>query len=99
MFMVQILKLYFGIICLNLPQGSLRVGILGTIIDMTLLLCINIFSTYLMIKARNRYKMHEINNISQLALVCIGREAKYFTDFIVLSFGVSLTLAYNTFFA
>jgi amino acid permease len=93
--LVNLLKLYIGIFMLNTPQGSLRVGIFGALICLFILLCANIFTTYLVIKARNRYKMHDIYNMSQLALVVFGQKTKYFTDFLVLTYGTSSILAYN----
>ena len=57
---VNIIKMYTGIQYLSAPYGTARVGIMGSYIGLSLLLLINVFSTYLIIKARNRYKMHDI---------------------------------------
>jgi hypothetical protein len=97
-FAVNLFKIYFGLFMLNTPQGVLKVGILGSAIGITLLLVINIFTTYLVIKARNRYKMHDISTLGQLSLVCFGPKVKYFTDLIVISYGTSLVLSYNIYF-
>ena len=97
-FTVNMLKIYFGLFMLNTPQGVLKVGILGSAIGLFVLLLFNIFTTYMVIKARNRYKMHEISTLGQLALVCFGPKFKYFTDFIVISYGTSLCLSYNIYF-
>lgn len=97
-FTVNLLKIYFGLFMLNTPQGVLKVGIMGSAIGLLILLAMNVFTTYLVIKARNRYKMHEISTLGHLALVCFGSKVKYFTDLIVISYGTSLALSYNIYF-
>lgn len=97
-FIVNMLKIYFGLFMLNTPQGVLKVGIFGSAIGLFILLVMNIFTTYLVIKARNRYKMHEIGTLGDLALVCYGPKFKYFADFLTLSYGTSLMLSFNIYF-
>ena len=69
---VSIFKMYAGMLNLSAPYGTARVGILGSFIGMGFLMLVNILSTYLIIKARNRYKMHNISSMSQLALITFG---------------------------
>ena len=62
---------------------------------MAWILGINLFTTYLLIKARNKFKMHNIGSLSDLALVCFGYGAKVVTDIIVMLTQFSFLVAYN----
>jgi len=95
---VNLLKMYCGVFILNVPQGTARIGIMGSIIGMADLVVLNILSTYMIIKARNRYKMHNINSLSELALVTFGTKMKYFTDFLVISYATGMILSFNVYF-
>ena len=53
-------KLFIGIAFLGVPQGYADVGIIGGTIGLLYILAINCFTTYLIVKARNKYRNTEI---------------------------------------
>ena len=54
--MANLIKLYIGIAMLGVPSGFKDAGIVGSFIGLVYLLLVNCFSTYLIIKARNKFK-------------------------------------------
>jgi hypothetical protein len=90
----NILKLYLGIAFLGLPQGFSMVGVRPAILGLFWILCINCFTTYLLIKARNKYKHEVISSLSDLAVKCMGPSARGPTDAVILVTQASFLIAY-----
>jgi amino acid permease len=93
----NILKLYLGIAFLGLPQGISLVGVRPAIFGLVWILLINCFTTYLLIKARNKYKQEVISSLSDLAVKCLGPEAKTPTDAVILVTQASFLIAYQVY--
>jgi amino acid permease len=96
--MANVIKLYIGIAFLGVPKGFSKAGIYGSIISLIYLLLINMFTTCLMIKARNKFKNKRIVNLSDLAFEVYGERAKWVIDFLVVITQLSFLVAYNIYF-
>ena len=94
----NIVKLYIGIAFLGVPEGFADAGIYGAIMALLWILIINIFTTYLLVKARNKFKHLDIVNLSDLAVVCYGPTAKFWTDVLIVATQGSFLVAYNIYF-
>jgi hypothetical protein len=46
---------------------------------------VNCYTTYLLIKARNKFKQHEVTTLSDMSQLCFGERAKYGTDILVIT--------------
>ena len=58
--MINLFKAYIGISFLTIPEGFTRVGLYGGIATLTIILLLNYYSTWLLIKARNKFKHKKI---------------------------------------
>ena len=80
------MKLFIGIAFLSVPKGVSQVGIYGAIIGLLWILAANCYTTWLLIKARNKFKREEVKNLSDLAYKLYGTDlARRLTDFIILA--------------
>lgn len=59
-------------------------GIVGSVVLLTWVLALNVFSSWMIIKARDRFKFHVVKNLSDLVYLTFGETAKKATD--VLTF-------------
>lgn len=73
------------------------VGLRPAIFGLTWILIINCFTTYLLIKARNKYKTDVISSLSDLAVNCIGPNARAPTDAVILVTQASFLIAYQVY--
>ena len=80
----NVCKLYIGIAFLGVPQGFADAGIYGALFGLLWILCINCFTTYLLIKARNKFKLEPIVNLGDLADRLYGSNAKLATDILIV---------------
>ena len=96
--MANVIKLYIGIAFLGVPQGFAQAGYVGGLIGLLYLLGINCFSTWLIIKARNKFKQSKIVNLSDLALLLYGERAQWMTEVLVVVTQYSFLIAYNIYF-
>ena len=77
----------------------MNAGIYGAIFGLIFLLVINCFTTYLLLKARNKFKRTEINNLSDLAYEIYGTQtARTLTDLVIVITQFSFLVAYNIYF-
>jgi amino acid permease len=88
-------KLYLGIAFLGLPKGFISVGLFPAISGLIWILLLNIFTTYLLIKARNKYRMDSIASLSDLAEKTLGPEARAPTDLLIMITQASFLVAYD----
>jgi len=70
--MNNILKLYIGFAIMSFPSTFLDTGFIGSTVAILMGLGINMFSVYLLVKARNHYKRQNILSLSDLVAVCFG---------------------------
>jgi amino acid permease len=82
--LANICKLYIGIAFLSVPQGFAEAGIYGALIGLAYILIINCFTTYLLVKARNKFKQEQIINLSDLADKLFGPKAKHLTEALIV---------------
>lgn len=68
----NILKLYIGFAIMSFPRTFIDSGFIGSVIAILGGLAINMFSVYLLVKARNHYKRENILSLSDLVVVCFG---------------------------
>ena len=62
----NVIKLFLGIAFLNTPQNVANMGVYGSILALSWVLALNLVGTYMMIKARNKFKYTQIRNLSDL---------------------------------
>lgn len=78
------MKLYTSVALLCIPSGFKQVGIIGGVIGLLWLLALNLFCTYVLIKARNRFKDIKIASLSELAGHIYGPRVGLLTDVILV---------------
>jgi amino acid permease len=74
------------------------VGLKPAIFGLVWILAINCFTTYLLIKARNKFKNEIISNMSDLAVRCCGESARAPTDLLIVVTQASFLVAYDVYF-
>lgn len=94
----NMIKLYCGISLLCVPSGFKQVGIIGAILGLFWLLALNLFCTYVLIKARNRFRDVKINSLSELAGHVYGPQVRQLTSVLLVATQASILIAYNVFF-
>ena len=94
----NVVKLFLGIAFLNTPQNIASVGIYGSILGMTWVLLLNLVSTWMVIKARDRFKYQDVRNLSDLVYLCYGEKAKFATDILVFLVQFAFLVGYCIFF-
>ena len=94
----NVVKLFLGIAFLNPPQNFASVGVYGSIFGMTWVLILNLVSTWMVIKARDRFKYNDVRNLSDLVFLCFGETAKYATDVLVFLVQFAFLVGYCIFF-
>lgn len=60
-------------------------GIYATVFGLAWVLTINLFSSWMLIKARDRFKYNDIKNLSDLVELCYGWNAKIGSDMLIFS--------------
>jgi amino acid permease len=90
--------MYIGISFISVPKSVREAGIYGSIIGFIYVAVANIFSVYILLKARNRFKRIEIIDISDLSAVLYGNWSRpILATLLILANGLFL-LAYVMFF-
>lgn len=67
-----------------MPQGISDAGIYGSLIALLWLFVINGFTTWLIVKARNKFKHKVVVNLSDLAKECYGEKAVVIIDILIV---------------
>jgi amino acid permease len=94
----NLIKMYIGISFISVPKSVREAGIYGSVIGFIYVAVANIFSVYILLKARNRFKGIEIIDISDLSAVLYGNWSRpLLASLLILANGLFL-LAYVMFF-
>lgn len=96
--LANVCKLYIGICMQAVPQGFTQAGLYGALLGLAYILAVNMFTTYLLLKARNKFKREHISNLSELAFLLYGERARAATDVLILATQFSFLVAYNIYF-
>ena len=70
----NIAKLYVGIAFISTSKSVQQAGIYGSIVGFIYVLMINLYCTYILIKARNRFKKERIVDICDLTAIMFGEK-------------------------
>ena len=81
---LNLFKGYIGITFLAIPHGFLSVGLYGAIACLTVILLINFYSTWLIIKARNKFRSERMINLSDLVDKTYGSTGRTITEVVVI---------------
>ena len=95
---LNLFKSYIGISFLAIPYGYKQVGIYGATLSLLLILAINLYSVWLLLKTRDKWKSHRIQNLSDIAKILFGDDAKLKTDYLLIATELTICITYNIYF-
>jgi amino acid permease len=94
----NVAKLYVGIAFISSSKSIQQAGIYGSVVGFIYVLAINLYCTWLLIKARNRFKKDQIVDICDLTAVMFGEKYRLgMSIFLSINNGLFL-VAYLVFF-
>ncbi|CDW73229.1 UNKNOWN [Stylonychia lemnae] len=96
--LLNIFKGYIGISFLAIPQGFAQVGLYGATIELILIMILNLYSVYLLVKARNKYKRQPIRNICDLCEQIFGPRAKNAANILLIITEIQFCVSYTIYF-
>lgn len=91
-------KTFYAFSCLTICSFVADGGIYTSAICMAILMAINLYTTWLLIKARNRFKHREIVSLGDLCEMLFGGWSVVFITFTQLSGCIVSMLGYQMFF-
>ena len=68
--------MYFGITVISVSKAIQRAGIYTSIVGFVYIVTINIYTVYLLLKARNRFKSKQITDICDLTAELYGESKR-----------------------
>ena len=87
-------KMMIGIALVAFPYSMSWVGIGAATLGICILAVISLISSYLLFKARNKYKDKVIVDLADLAFVCYGPKMRILCEVILVTCQISIMMAY-----
>ena len=87
------LNMYIGIALVASPKAFSEVGFIAGVIGLAFVNVLSLGASYFLLKARNRYKKHNIIDFSDLGAVCYGPKMKLFCQTVLLLASASFCMA------
>ena len=94
----NLLKMYVGIAFISTPKSVSQEGLYGTAILFVYIVAVNLFTTYILLKARNRFKRDHIVDISDLSAKLYGEGSRPFVAFLLVITNATFLMCYVMFF-
>lgn len=76
------MKIYFGIAAMCYAKFIAEAGVWTAAIGTTVVLCMNLYTIWLLVKARNRFKNERIVSLSDLGVLLYGDGVEVFITII-----------------
>ena len=95
---INTMKMFIGITFISVPARIKDVGIYGAAIGFIYMTLICLYSTWLILKVRDRFKHRDIVDLSDLACIIYGDGARFYMQLLVVSSNCFYLMAYNMFF-
>jgi amino acid permease len=96
--LLNVFKGYIGISFLAIPHGFKQVGIYGAVIGLFCILLLNLYTVWLLIKARNKFKRTRIMSLSDLAEAILGETGRLLSDILLISTELTFCISYTIYF-
>lgn len=80
----NVTKCYIGISMISVSKSISRVGIYGSLIGFAYVASLNLYSLWLLLKARNRYKYDRIVDLPDLCARVFGEHARKYVDLLLI---------------
>lgn len=76
--------MFIGITMISVSQGISQVGIYGSFLGFTYVTVINLYSLWILIQARNRFKYDRIVDLPDLSARIYGEGSRYYMEFFLV---------------
>ena len=90
-------KTFIGITALVTSKFISDCGLYTALVGTILLCMLNMYTMWLLIKARNRFKHHKIATLGDLAVKLYGDNTGYLVGFIQIAASIVFLLAYQAY--
>lgn len=87
-------KMFIGIALVAFPFSIKWVGFVAAALGVLILAIISLCSSYMLFKARNRFKSHTIVDLADLGYACYGEHMRLFCQVIIVTAQISFLTAY-----
>lgn len=94
----NVTKSFIGITMISVSQGISQVGIYGSFVGLAYVTALNIYSLWIVIQARNRFKYDRIVDLPDLSARLFGEKARYLMEFILVLNQLLFLMCYNLYF-
>ena len=88
------MKVYIGICALTTSKFLEETGLFTALLGTLIVLSLNLYASWLLLKARNRFKNHRVTTLGQLADLLFGEKAKAYVGLLQVTASTIFLLAY-----
>ena len=94
----NVTKLYIGITLISVSKSIANVGIYTAIIGFVYVCLMNLYSVWLIVKARNRFRNHRIADICDLAAILYGEVSRKWVILAMVLTNLAFLSSYSLYF-